>query len=125
MTKPNVEAVRWMAIGMAIANRAFAKKLSDSVGYRAFEGPSQDAFYAIEGMLAGIEPSRFIRDAVLASGGDGERLSDTILGVLSDESLCNFATVTGAHDSRKLAELSERIAKDAAELLSWARRIRT
>ena len=121
--RPDIESIRWLAIGLALANTEFAKRLSNEVGFRAFEGPSQEAFYGVEIKLAGLDPTKSVKFAVLAQEEPESRISEMVLRLLREEAEINFATTAYQHDHRKIATLAKQIADDSAKLLSWSKRI--
>src|SRR6185436_749578 len=103
-------------LGMAIANRSFAKRLSDEVGFRAFTGPSEGGFCSVEHMLAGELNKKVFCDEIGITQTEGEKLSDTILRILRKEAEQAFLIKNAAHDQKTILELSDSIAKDTASL---------
>jgi hypothetical protein len=127
--QPLIDAIRWVAIGIGIANRPFLKRLSDEVGFRAFNGASDDAFSCLESTLADdsiTEISQSVLCKVLGiRAGDREKLSNAILRVLRIEAKEVWENIQLPRDQRRLAELSRRIHQDAADLSAMCKRLET
>lgn len=76
---PNLDAVRWLALGMAIANEKFSKRLFLEVGLRAFDYAEQAAIYAEL-----KDWPRFMSELGFELK-SGERVSDAVLRILRSE----------------------------------------
>lgn len=120
-----IEALRWLSLGMGFANTKFARRLSSEVGFRAFVGPSEDGFFALEGMLAGINPGKHLADILQVTVKPGEKMAQAIIRSLSEEAESSWLITEATSDSKRLQILADRISKDAAELESWAKRMTT
>lgn len=91
---PQLDAVAWIALGMAIANRTFARQLLDQVGSRAFQlDEVMDQVYSlVEAAVAMDQPGKLPDHQRLALAKtlkvpiiNGEKLSTAILRLLSHE----------------------------------------
>lgn len=121
-----LDPLRWLAIGMAIANRSFCKRLSDEVGPRAFEAESWQCFECALGMVL-VDPP-LGEGAFFAELGikrrEGEKLSQAVIRILKDEANWQWTMKESSPDQKKALELATRIARDSAELASWVKRMR-
>lgn len=111
---PPLDAVAWIALGMAIANRPFARQLLDQVGPRAFQlDETMDATYTlIEAITAIDQPGRMPDHQRLALAKtlnipiiNGEKLSTAILRLLSKED--ENAWANRGNELMKLAKFVE------------------
>jgi len=126
MPTPLIEPIRWIAIGMAIANRKFAERLTNEVGPWAFSGPSWDGYNAIEGILAELPRAGLVLTQELGITIEaGEKLSDVVARVLKEEAEWAMLVKKAYPDQKRILELALSVSKDAAMLAAWSKRMKT
>lgn len=88
----NLDAVAWLALGMAVANRAFARKLTRDVGSRPFKLDSaMEEVYGMVEVIADIEGQLPMHQRTMIAQLlgiptiNGEKLSDAIVNLLAKE----------------------------------------
>jgi len=87
--QPELHWIRWVAVGMAVANSTFAKKLNDSVDLERAFGGEEESTAAYHAVLLAYGKDRINLDGLAEVLGivlrDGEKLSDAILRILVNE----------------------------------------
>ena len=84
---PDIDAVRWIAIGLALANKKFAKRLFDELDMtRAFgeDGPASDCIALVELIMLGETKTAPFLESIGVLLRDGEKLSGAIIRTLQD-----------------------------------------
>ena len=127
-----LDPIRWMVLGMAIANKHFAALLFEEVGRRAFEDGSvaEEVFGLIEVMSADGFDWRecgHAMETMMALLGDEffdpkeEKISTAFLRILAKESEDSWEISNDKHHMREMKELAKRIRNDTAKMVEKMR----
>lgn len=112
----NLDAVRWIALGMAIADKRFAARLFRDVDIRRAFDPAEDWALLVQMMMLGDDKKRQFMQELGYDCGVMEKLSDAIIRVLVEADQESWRT-----RSAKAEALARQIHQALCKLKALAR----